>query len=348
MKPCLSAECWPIFSLAFLLALSQSTTAAPPTKKTAIVPAQQRSKKFPEGVTPDDVFAKVNLLNRSLDVLYHVAEIKLPNTPKVLETQLGPMHVYQMHVGCIRQLHEFAQQARLQPMPLVYPRPMKYAPVDIAKLTDMMQSEIEYAARRLKIAGMPKAAAKFTGKTSTDIFQETVEVFFKLSILNGHPQISTNIIYSELASAVGDAKSILAHVDPACRYSINVARSQPGLKPTDVFRNCLVVRREINAVRRAMNLGTTAIPTPRPNYKLTPVDVFLQTQIIIAELNLLKLGINTLSSTPLAVPVIGKVSSDCHQQAAMVKHLVEQMKILRSRTATSERKQESQRRTTIE
>ena len=81
-------------------------------------------------------------------------------------------------------------------------------------------------------------------------------------------------------------------------------------------------------------MGTTPVPVPTKGYKLNPIDVFVQTQIIVAELNLLKLGTGTVSSTPLAIPVVGKKPGNCHQQAATVKHLVEQISTLRSRTAT--------------
>ena len=52
----------------------------------------------------------------------------------------------------------------------------------------------------------------------------------------------------------------------------------------------------------------------------------MQTQIILAELNHLKMLTTTTSSTPLAVPVNEtKLPSDVHQQASLVEHLLLQV-----------------------
>ena len=199
-------------------------------------------KKFPEGVSPSSVFAKVDRVNRSIDVILNAAEVKTPNLPDVLETKLGPMHVYQMNVACIREFHEFERKANLRPMPIVVSRPMKYAPSDVGRLVDMLQREVEYVAKRLKIKGVPTDLKKFSGKTSTHVFQETVNVFFKVSVLRGQKKITPNTVYAELVTAVGDARSILSQIDPACRYNIAVPPSKTGLKPSDVFENCLAAR----------------------------------------------------------------------------------------------------------
>ena len=60
-------------------------------------------------ITPGEVYAAVDLLNRSLDVVLrerNMRNIPLPPAPVSREMGLGPFHAYQMHVACIDRLHE--------------------------------------------------------------------------------------------------------------------------------------------------------------------------------------------------------------------------------------------------
>ena len=71
-------------------------------------------------------------------------------------------------------------------------------------------------------------------------------------------------------------------------------------------------------------MPTIPVPDP-PEYEVRPRDVFLQTQIIIAELNLLKKRLNTVSTTPLPVPVSADTTpTDVHGQATMIEYLLSQ------------------------
>ena len=68
--------------------------------------------------------------------------------------------------------------------------------------------------------------------------------------------------------------------------------------------------------------------TPLPDLAaegIRPRDVFFQTQILIAELNLIKLRLETVSSTPLAIKAPDDTTpTDVYQQALLVEHLVKQ------------------------
>lgn len=322
----------PISKWAAMLAATAAITLA-----TANADAQDSaasSKKFPEGVTPTDVYQRIELLNRSVDVILKAKNINPPPPPKLIESNLGPMHVYQLQVACLRRFHEFELRTGLRPIPLVVTRPMKYAPADVKRLSDLLLSDLRNVAFRLKIDGLPEKDAKFSGKTPTDVFEQTVELFIKLAALDGQERITPSEVFSQLECSIGDTKSILSQIDPASRYRIDAPQSKPGLTPRDVFTQCLETRREINKVRQALQLGTTPVPNVPSNYKLSPVDVFVQTQILSAELNLLKLGTGNVSSTPLAVPVTGKSPTDTHQQATMVRYLVSQIVSVRNRTAS--------------
>lgn len=154
-----------------------------------------------------------------------------------------------------------------------------------------------------------------------------MDMFIKLRLLSGKTGISPNIAYAEMARAVTDAKSILVNIDPYSRYQVNAPESQSGLNPTAVFKNSLSIRKTLNSVRQFYQMGNTVVPTFDGKDK-GPQDVFYQIQIIIAELNLIKLASKTTNITPVAIIVKGKKPSDVHQQASAIKYLMEQVNTL--------------------
>lgn len=279
----------------------------------------------PTSVTPSDVFATVELLNRSLDVVLQAKGIEQPASPKSTETKLGPFHVYQLLVASAERLHDYQEQAGFTPLPLIVSRPRTYTPADVMRLTEMLLRDVERNASREGVLAVPSDRTAHADKTPTDVFHEAVATFIKLCALNGQRAITPNEVYAELVRGVSDAQSILAQIDPACRYRIDAPASADDLKPSDVYAQCLQIRRRINIKREELQLGTTPLPQVPADRKLAPTDVFIQTQIILAELNMLKKGTRTVSSTPLAIPVTGKTPKDAHQKAALVEYLVTQI-----------------------
>lgn len=298
--------------------------------------AQEPGKKFPEGVSPSDVYMAVDLLNRSADVMLEAGKIKVPPPQRSLESGLGPFHAYQLQLACIEKLHAFQLSVGMRPIPLVVSTPMKYSPADVQKLTDMMLAEMRKLASMCGVEGLPTSVNKASGKTPTDVVKVTLDLFAKLCALSGQEKITPSEVYAQIVRAVADGESILKQIDPACRYQVDAPVSKPDRTPGDVFAQCLEVRREINTLREGLGLDTTPVPTIPENQQLQPADVFVQTQIIIAELNLLKMNTDTVSSTPLAIPTEGKTPTDVHQHAAYLQYLIPQVRSLRTMVAQAD------------
>ncbi len=280
-------------------------------------------------VTPSDVFVLVDLLNRSLDVMLDAGQIKQPQPTASVEKGLGPMHVYQLAVACVNRIYDFDIQINIRPIPQVIVRPMKYTPADVKPLLELMLGDIWRAAFALKINDLPEEEGKFSDKSPTDVFQGMLNLFIKLSALTRQENIDPNTVFSEISRAVTDVKSILSQIDPVCRFKVNPPAGKPGLKPADVFAECLNARRVINKYRQEFNMNIVPVPQLSAVSLIRSVDVYVQTQIIIAEVNLLKMATNTISSTPLAIPSAGKTPSDVHQQAVMIQYLLNQINTLK-------------------
>jgi|TARA_Y100000294_G_C8263146_1_gene219636 hypothetical protein len=53
-------------------------------------------EKYSSKITPNDVYATLDLLDRSLDTLIEARQVKQPPPIQLGETDLRPMHVYQL------------------------------------------------------------------------------------------------------------------------------------------------------------------------------------------------------------------------------------------------------------
>ncbi len=286
-------------------------------------------------ITSDDVFATMDIVDRSLDVLMKAEGIEKTEGSELAEKGLGPMHVYQLAAACNDVMIRFEKKKGIRPMPKIVAAPAEYIPEDAEILAHMMLDEIRRISKSLGLSDLPQNEERFYNKVPTDVFKKMLRIFLKLNALAGVEKITPTETFQEMVRAVSDVKSILKHIDPTLRYRIDAPVSRPGMKPADVFKECLLIRQDIDALRKSLNLDTVPVPEVSEKHELHPSDVFIQTQIIIAELNLLKMSTGTISLTPLPVPVSDKVPTDVHQQALMIRYLLSQIRPLQEMVAPS-------------
>ena len=299
----------------------------------------------PDGISPTHVYAKAELLNRSLDRLIEswneqklgATIVRSPELPHEVEKDLQPMHVYQTMLTCTWRLQQLDDHDDLnvRHIPTMSSQPREYRPRDVFFLVTMMLENVQQIAKKLKIEDMPSEQKPESDKTATDVYFQAVKAFMKLNALNEHETIEASEVYSQMVRAAEDARSILRQYDPACRYRIDRIENTEERKPADVFGKCLEIRQLIKQhfeflkdrldETQAKELKVTPIPD-MPTQTINPRDVFFQTQIIIAELNLLKMALGTKSSTPLAIEV-GDETKPTHvyQQGLLVEYLVRQI-----------------------
>jgi hypothetical protein len=285
--------------------------------------------RFPDGISPTHVFAQLDLLDRSLDQLLQQANIVIPDSsyPQLIESDLLPMHVYQCILICTWRLQTLDDlpDYNVKHIPTISANPRIYDPRDVFFLVDMMLDNVRQIGVKLNLE-LPGKIATFSDKTPLDVFNLGTRVFIKINRLSGFDKITPSEVFAQLVRGVEDAKSILRQSDPACRYRIDAPPTEPERSPADVFAKCLEIRHRINTIRRTLDLESVPVPELPENMTLEPRDVFFQTQIIIAELNLLKQPLATNSSSPLAIPVTAKTPTHAHQQASMILYLLQQVK----------------------
>ena len=281
---------------------------------------------FPDGISPSHVFSKIDRLDRSLDQILKALDVPLPTFPAEIEKGLQPMHVYQAVLSCAGRLQELDDQLTVFAIPTISVRPTTYAPRDVLFVVTTMLENVGRIATHLKVQTLPDDELIVTDKTPTDVFSVAVRVLVKLNAVCGHEELRPAEVYAQMVRGVEDVRSILRQNDPACRYRIDKPDSLADRTPGDVFEKCLEIRRLIN--RHRVQLAMPPIPVPEftTGVKIRPRDVFFQTQVIIAELNLLKMQLSTVSTTPLPVPVSDDTTpTDVHGQATMLEYLLGQV-----------------------
>lgn len=278
--------------------------------------------------TPSDVYAVFDLVDRNLDSI--LAAAGKPEVDRKLfpEKGLKPMHVYQMAVSCLETIHMYELKRHMVPVPIVIATPRNYTPSDVFRLAELVLFEVGRIAQHLGVRGLDIDRVRSVNKTPTHVFFKIAAAYIKINVLAGKNRISPNEVYSQMVRAIQDVKSILGKIDPARRYRVDVPQSVRGLTPGDVFKECLTARESINVSRSHFGMDTIPVPAFNIGMSIRPMDVFIQTQIIISEINLLKMGTGTVSVTPLPIPVTGKTPSDAHQQSAAMKYLLGQINSL--------------------
>jgi hypothetical protein len=289
-----------------------------------------RDDQFPDGISPTHVYAHIDLLDRSLDPLLERSKLVIKNTdyPQTVEASLLPMHVYQCVLICTWRLQTLNDRSdfHVKHIPTISANPRKYDPRDVYFIVDMMLNNVRQIGDKLGV-DLPTDEQMFADKTPTDVYNRGVQVFIKLHALCGYNELSPNEVYAQMVRGVDDVKSMLRQNDPACRYRIDAPPTEPNRTPGDVFAKCLEVRNQINVLRRSLDMKPNPVPSLPNRETIGPRDVFFQTQIIIAELNLLKEPLATKSSSPLTIPVTGKTPTHVYEQASMILHLLKQVQL---------------------
>jgi len=289
-----------------------------------------RDDKFPDGISPTHVYAGIDLLDRSLDPLLEDLQIVLKETdyPQAVESNLLPMHAYQCVLICTWRLQTLNDlpEFRVKHIPTIAANPRAYHPRDVLFIVDMMLNNVRAIGAKQGVE-LPTAATAFSDKKPVDVYNRGVRVFIKLHALCGYDELSPSEVFAQMVRSVEDVKSMLRQTDPACRYRIDAPPTEPDRAPADVFDKCLEVRKQVNDIRRTLDMEPTPVPPLPERTTIRPRDVFFQTQIIIAELNLLKDPLATKSSSPLTIPVTGKTPTHVYEQAAMILYLLKQVKL---------------------
>ncbi len=277
----------------------------------------------------NDIYAMVEVADKAMDVVLRKAKgVTKVTSPPINENQLGAIHAYQLHIACLDQIRTLEIKLKLRPFPKIVASPTYYQAEDVMQLSAIILSEVRRIAIHLNIWGMPEVDHVYHDKSYNDVVRRCLAVFMKLRSLGDMDKISADGVFPEFPRGIADIKSILTHIDPAQRYRIDLAPANSPADLSTVYAECLGLRHDLNKLRKFYRLREVAVPKGPPHEKVHPCDIFIQSQIILAELNALKKASKTSSISPEAIPAQGKNAADLLYQVRLLRYLANQVPTL--------------------
>ena len=295
--------------------------------------------------SPSDVFAQVNHANQLTSELLKdkgITDYKLPSSR---ESQANPMHVYELHVSVLAELYKYALSEGFRPPPIVVSTPISYKPTDVYYLSELVVKKLEEI-HHAKLAFDETQKNIYTNKTPVQVYQEVFELFYRLNLLNGNSKVSPSIVFSHVTRIREDLQTTLIFLSKKLERSENNERKKRllttatfgthpdganlgnkslGKTPADVIKLSFSIRESLNRLRAKYDLPRIEFPKEESFSKVLPVDVFLQTQFIIAELNLIKQPMNINTTTNRGKLFKDKTPSDVFYVLQHVDYMVERL-----------------------
>lgn len=294
--------------------------------------------------SPNHVFAGVEYANLLVSKILEKRNVGSVNIPRSKEKSAKPMHVYELHVSALAELYQYAVKNKRRPPPLAVSTPIKYTPTDVYYLTQLVINNLEEI--YIDAGGVIEFSAEtHSGKSPANVYQELFELYYRLNLLNGKSKVSPSEVYSHIYRAKEDLQysllSLSKRLDKSKEkekrllvtaiYGMHpdgstLTKFEKGKKPGDVQSMAFKVREKLNTLRVKNKLAEIKTPGLDDfSGKIRPIDVFLQTQFIIAELNLLKIPMGLNSTTNSAKPVTGKSPSDVYQEMKHINYMLDRL-----------------------
>lgn len=293
--------------------------------------------------TPNEVYSGVIYANDLTDNILSKNKITNLQLPTSREIATKPMHVYELHSAILGQLHSYSLKSGTRPPPLAVSTPIKYTPTDVYYLTRIITDKLEELHE--VYAGEIKVKKQlFSGKKPADVYRVLFHLYYKLSRLNGKPNISPNEVYAHMFRAKEDLQYSLLTLSRRLDESEEERKillvsaiygmhpngtlmppKEENKKPVDVIKQAFRIREKLNLLRQKNNLAQIEIPKIEVFGDVKPIDVFLQVQFIIAELNLLKLPMDITTTTNRPKPVTGKTPSDVLHEAKHIEYMLDRL-----------------------
>ena len=301
------------------------------------------SAQAAQSYSPNDVFSGVEYANAIVDKMLAKNKVTDIKVPVSRETAAKPMHVYELHASALAELYTYAIKNKRRPPPLAVSTPIKYTPTDVYYLTEIVMSNLEDIYR--DAGGVIDFSMKPTrGKSPAAVYQELFELYYKLNLMNGKAKVSPSEVYAHIYRAKEDMQLSLLTMSKRLDESQEAKKRQlvtaiygmhpdgsvmtpieQGKKPGDVMTKAIAVREKLNVLRKSNNLPEITMPKMSEFKAVKPIDIFLQTQFVIAELNLLKIPMKIQSTTNSAKATSGKTPSDVLQEMKHIEYMLDRL-----------------------
>ena len=278
--------------------------------------------------TITEVYSVLDLTNRAMDVLLVKSKgITKVKDPRYLDHDLTTIHLYQLEVSNLQLLRRIQRKFTMAPTPLIVAPPEKPSKAEVKLLAARLLAEVRRLAIQINIWGLPEQKQTFANKSASDAFALLARIRVKLLLLGGLPQPKAADLAQEFQRGVTAISSILTTIDPAQRYKI-MAPAPAVSNLAKLYPLAIKVRSQLNETRRFLKLRPRKLPKNKSKQVVSGMEIYLQSQIILAELNILKARLNDNAVTPLATVPQGATLQDAAHLLASQTFLLSQLRPL--------------------
>ncbi len=296
--------------------------------------------------SPNDVYSKVDYAKKlSMQLLESTSTGKLDKLafPHSYERDIKPMHVYELQVAILSELYQYALIQGLRPPPVAFSTPIRYTPTDVYYLVELVVKNLERIYSQ-KVGSHSLTIVTVSNKSPSNVYQVSFELYYLMTQLNQRPQVSPNEVYSQLFRAKEDLQLTLLTLSKrlgaseqsqkrmlvTAIYGLHPDGStlpvkSEGKRPADVLQAALNVRQLLNRLRLENEMAEIGIPALSDYSDIQPIDVYLQIQFVIAELNLLKIPLDIVSTTNSPKIFTGKTPSDVFYEMNHLSYMLQRL-----------------------
>ena len=290
--------------------------------------------------SPSDVVSSIEYSNRMMVKILVDGGITDLNPPQSREIQVKPMHVYELNIAVLFELYLFASSHNIPPPPVFSSTPMLYTPTDVYYLAEIITNYITLIYQE-KFTNEIISPRTYIDKKPEDAYQELFRLYYHLNRLNGKKKISPSEVYAHIYRAKEDLQASLLTISKRLGaelewdkrklvtsiYGMDTSGSimsdyETGKTPKDVVSMAFEIRTKLNELRIKNDMSAIDTPQISQYPRVKPIDAFLQTQFIIAELNLLKIPLSITRATGLPKIVTGKTPSDVYHEMKHINYML--------------------------
>ncbi len=262
-------------------------------------------------ITSSDVYSNADLIARELDLIGNHFGITGAITPRVVDTNLKPRHVWQKTYEVLVKINILRNKHDLPVIAVNSIEPLKHIPpVLVYEQTERIITEVKILKFRLGINKTIKRNQKFSNRSPIDVFNKLNYVSNRLDTINGEAFAPAHV-FAQVMRILDDVNLII--------YTLNIADDTipPGKKadstPADSYETALALLKEIQRLQLPAAIDRIDFSSLRTD-NIVPGDVFEMSIIVLAELQTIKayLGLRH-SFTPPAKYYERKVPGDVQQ-----------------------------------
>lgn len=305
------------------------------------VQAAPKDKYYPMGVSPTHVYNLTNKLNAYADALIKKKRIEVwQKLPKDIEHSIRPMVVFQLVIATVEMFHNYELKEGMRPIPIITSSPIKYFPADIKYVVELLIGRMKAIAKVEKIYHVSIPRPKSGVRTPFDVYHDLLRFYMKMAALNGFSAITSNHNFAQMHRAEEEMESVIIHAATSLKSAIDrrlLVSSTIGMHPTgprlpqaqhdaapkDIFEASLKARILLNKILKKHALRPIPVPVYNSERKFSSIDVFIQSQVIIAELSELKRILGVAESSPVTKHTDGKKPTDVLQQVLSLNYMLE-------------------------